>query len=77
MAFLVDDVRIADGVKMLRVHDKTLRAVEKAYGVDRYVLAALWGIESNYGRDKGDFFLPHALPMSRAAAASPACSQPN
>jgi lytic murein transglycosylase len=62
MAFLVDDVRIADGAKMMRLHDKTLRAVEKAYGVDRYVLAALWGVESDYGQDKGDFFLPHALP---------------
>jgi lytic murein transglycosylase len=62
MAFLVDDDRIADGAKMMRLHDKTLRAVEKAYGVDRYVLAALWGVESNYGQDKGDFFLPHALP---------------
>jgi lytic murein transglycosylase len=62
MAFLVDDVRIVDGVKMLKLHDKTLRAVEKAYGVDRYVLTALWGVESNYGQDKGDFFLPHALP---------------
>jgi lytic murein transglycosylase len=62
MAFLVDDVRIADGVKMMKLHDKTLRAVERAYGVDRYVLAALWGVESNYGEDKGDFFLPHALP---------------
>jgi len=62
MAFLVDDVRIADGGKMLRRHDKTLRAVERAYGVDRYVLAALWGVESDYGQDEGDFFLPHALP---------------
>ncbi len=62
MAFLVDDVRVADGAKMMRLHDKTLRAVEKAYGVDRYVLAALWGVESDYGQDKGDFFLPHALP---------------
>ena len=62
MAFLVDDVRIADGGRMLRQHDKTLRAVERAYGVDRYILASLWGIESNYGQDKGDFFLPHALP---------------
>jgi lytic murein transglycosylase len=62
MAFLVDDVRIADGGKMLRRHDKTLRAVERAYGVDRYILAALWGVESDYGQDEGDFFLPHALP---------------
>ncbi|HTN96280.1 MAG TPA: lytic murein transglycosylase, partial [Nordella sp.] len=62
MAFLVDAARLADGEKMLRAHDKTLRAVEKAYGVNRFVLAALWGVESDYGRERGDFFLPHALP---------------
>ncbi len=61
MAFLVDPQRIADGKAMMKKHDRTLRAVEKAYGVDRYIIAALWGIESNYGRHRGDFFLPHAL----------------
>ncbi len=62
MAFLVDDARVADGLMMIKAHDQSLRAVEKAYGVDRYILAALWGIESDYGRITGDFFLPHALP---------------
>ncbi len=61
MAFLVDPQRIADGKAMMQKHDRTLRAVERAYGVDRYIVAALWGIESNYGRHHGDFFLPHAL----------------
>jgi len=61
MAFLVDDVRIATGKAMMKKHDATLRAVEKAYGVDRYVIAALWGVESDFGKIKGDFFLPHAL----------------
>jgi lytic murein transglycosylase len=61
MAFLVDDVRIADGLKMMKTHERTLRDVERAYGVDRFILAALWGVESNYGQEKGDFFLPHAL----------------
>lgn len=75
MAFLVDDVRIADGTKMLRVHDKTLRAVEKAYGVDRFTLAALWGVESDYGQDKGDFFLPHALSNVACAGRKPAVFQ--
>ena len=72
MAFLVDDVRIADGGRMMRVHDKTLRAVEKAYGVDRFMLAALWGVESDYGQDEGDFFLPHALPNVACAGRKPA-----
>jgi len=61
MAFLVDAKRIAVGREMLKKHNRTLRAVEKAYGVDRYIIAALWGVESDYGRIRGDFFIPHAL----------------
>lgn len=72
MAFLVDAARLADGEKMLDAHDKTLRAVEKAYGVNRFVLAAVWGIESDYGRQKGDFFLPHALPNVACGGKKPA-----
>ena len=61
MAFLVDQERIDTGKALLKTHDKTLRAVEKRYGVDRYIILALWGIESNYGKITGDFFLPNAL----------------
>lgn len=72
MAFLVDDARLADGAKMLKSHDKTLRAVERAYGVDRFILASLWGVESDYGQEKGIFFLPHALPNVACAGKKPA-----
>lgn len=72
MAFLVDEARLVDGSKMMRTHDKTLRSVERAYGVNRFILAALWGIESNYGREKGDFFLPHALPNVACGGKKPA-----
>ncbi len=61
MAFLVDDERISTGKAMLRKHGRTLKAVEKAFGVDRYILTALWGVESDYGRSQGDFYMPHAL----------------
>ncbi|MXN63844.1 lytic murein transglycosylase [Stappia sp. GBMRC 2046] len=61
MAFLVDDERISDGKKMLRKYDRTLRAVERTYGVDRYVVLAVWGVESDYGQETGDFFVPHSL----------------
>lgn len=61
MAFLVDDKRIADGKAMMKKHGRTLRAVEKAYGVDRHIVAAVWGIESDYGQFHGDFYVPHAL----------------
>jgi lytic murein transglycosylase len=46
---LVNDARIATGREMLQRHAATFDAVERAYGVDRYVVTAIWGIESNYG----------------------------
>ena len=61
LAFLVDDARIADGLRMMKAHQQTLHDIERTYGVNRFILAALWGIESDYGREKGDFFLPEAL----------------
>jgi lytic murein transglycosylase len=61
MAFLVDEQRIKDGEALLKQHAKTLAAVEKAYGVDRQVVVAVWGIESDFGKSKGDFYTPHAL----------------
>jgi lytic murein transglycosylase len=72
MAFLVDEARIADGAAMMKKHQQTLRAVEKRYGIDRYVIAALWGVESDYGQEKGDFFLPHALVNVICAGKKPA-----
>jgi lytic murein transglycosylase len=72
MAFLVDRERIVTGQAMLKEHAGTLAAVEKAYGVDRHVIAALWGIESDYGREKGEFFLPHALANVACAGRKPA-----
>src|SRR5690606_35039109 len=61
MAFLVDDERIADGRAMLERHAGTLAKIEKRFGVDRHVLVALWGVESNFGRLQGGHFIPHAL----------------
>ncbi len=59
--FLVDEDRVEDGRAMMRKHDKTLRAAEQRFGVDRHVIAAIWGVETDYGGDTGDIFLPHAL----------------
>lgn len=61
MAFLVDAQRIQDGKANLKKHRRTLDAVEKRYGVNRHVVLAVWGIESDYGNFKGDFYTPHAL----------------
>jgi membrane-bound lytic murein transglycosylase B len=54
--------RIADGLALnLKKHANTLAAVERKYGIDRHIIAALWGIESDYGKIRGEFFLPHGL----------------
>ena len=42
-------------------HDRILRAAEREFGVDRHVIAAVWGVETDYGRETGGYFLPHAL----------------
>ncbi|MGI6408787.1 MAG: lytic murein transglycosylase [Thiopseudomonas sp.] len=46
--------RIARGKALLAEHKRTLDSIEKRYGVDRYVLVAIWGMESNFGRQMGD-----------------------
>jgi membrane-bound lytic murein transglycosylase B len=51
---LVNDARIQRGREMLAKHRATFDAVEKTYGVDRHIVAAIWGIESNYGTAIGD-----------------------
>ncbi len=61
LAFLVDDERIADGRAMLAEHGDLLARIEAAYGVDRHVVLAIWGVESDYGRSTGSFFIPHSL----------------
>jgi len=51
---LVNDVRLAKGREILAKYKPQFDAAEKAYGVDRYVIAAIWGIESNYSSQMGD-----------------------
>lgn len=61
LGFLVDEQRVIDGQAMMRKYDRVLRSAEQQFGVSRFVIAAVWGVESDYGRDPGDSFLPHAL----------------
>jgi lytic murein transglycosylase len=61
LAYLVDDQRIRDGQAMMARYDRVLRDAEARYGVDRHVIAAVWGVETDYGREVGGNFLPHAL----------------
>jgi len=51
IALLVSDSRIAGGKKRMVPFAETLAAVEAKFGVDRFLLLAIWGIESNYGNE--------------------------
>jgi lytic murein transglycosylase len=61
LGFLVDEQRVSEGRAMMRRYDRVLRAAEKRFGVNRHVIAAVWGVETDYGKEAGDSFLPHAL----------------
>ncbi|TCT05117.1 lytic murein transglycosylase [Aquabacter spiritensis] len=50
---LVSERRVAGGREVLARYKPIFDAVERKYGVDRYVIAAIWGIESNYGSPSG------------------------
>ena len=51
---LVNDNRLAKGREILAKYKPQFDAAEKTYGVDRYAIAAIWGIESNYSTQMGD-----------------------
>jgi membrane-bound lytic murein transglycosylase B len=51
---LVNDDRLARGREILAKYKPQFDAAEKAYGVDRYTIAAIWGIESNYSTQMGE-----------------------
>lgn len=53
LAGLVDDERIADGRAMMEQWAATLQKVEAQYGIDREMIVAVWGVESNFGRNFG------------------------
>src|SRR5262249_60631069 len=50
----VGDARIAKGKEILAKYKPQFDAMEKAYGVDRNIIAAIWGIESKYSTQIGD-----------------------
>jgi lytic murein transglycosylase len=61
MATLTDDERIADGRSMLTQWADVLDRVERRFGVDRHVVVAVWGVETDYGRVQGSRPLVRSL----------------
>ena len=49
----VSDLRVTNGQAALRQNARLLEGIERAYGVDREIVVAIWGLESAYGRNRG------------------------
>jgi membrane-bound lytic murein transglycosylase B len=50
----VSEDRIANGRAALAAHGGLLQRIEDAYGVDKEVVVAIWGLESAYGTFRGN-----------------------
>src|SRR5271167_4602421 len=58
---LVEDERVADGKGAMAREARTLARAEETYGVSRYMLAAIWGVESKFGQNMGQRPLVQSL----------------
>jgi len=70
----VADARIDTGRAKLAEWSQILDAVEDAYGVDRRIVLAIWGVESSYGTVLDDLTI--VKPVIRSLATL-ACGDPN
>mgnify|MGYP001765171150 CR=1 FL=1 len=61
LAALTDDEKVAEGRAKMREHASALASAEQRFGVDRAAIAAVWGVESDFGKAGGKFYLPQAL----------------
>ena len=57
----VSPQRVAQGREQRRLHAAALDAAAQRYGVPASVITAIWGMESNYGRNFGSFRTVDAL----------------
>jgi len=48
------DARVKNGRDMLRKYAGLLAQLDATYGVEPHVIVAFWGMESNYGKRRGD-----------------------
>jgi lytic murein transglycosylase len=54
IAALVDDERVADGRAAMAKWQHWFDVAEHRFGVSPYVIAAIWGVESNFGQNFGN-----------------------
>ena len=58
---VVSDKRVTGGKQKLEENKALLDILEKRYGVDRTIIIAIWGVESNYGTQPGDMNVIRSL----------------
>lgn len=57
----VSETRVADGQAALAANRETLDRIEAAFGVEKEVVVAIWGLESSYGANRGSTAMIAAL----------------
>jgi membrane-bound lytic murein transglycosylase B len=61
LAKAVTPIRIETGQAMKVENAALMNAIEKKYGVDKHVVLGIWGMESNFGKDKGSMSVLRSL----------------
>jgi membrane-bound lytic murein transglycosylase B len=61
LAKAVTPIRIETGMVKKAEEAGLLARIEKKYGVDRHILLGIWGMESNFGKDKGSMGVMRSL----------------
>ena len=54
MGTAASDARVSNGRAIMRSHGRLLAQLEATYNVEPHILVAFWGMESNYGKRRGD-----------------------
>ncbi|MGR3762071.1 lytic murein transglycosylase [Roseobacteraceae bacterium NS-SX3] len=54
LSIAASDERVSKGHAAFARHRSTLAALERSYGVDAAIIAAIWGLESFYGERRGN-----------------------
>ncbi len=58
---LVDEEKVNEGRAMMRKYAAALDAAQERFGVDKFAVAAVWGVESDFGKSGGKMPLVQAL----------------
>ncbi len=65
----VNPLTIANGQQMAQQHQQTLTEIEQKFGINRFILLAIWSVESNYGAVLERTERLHYVPRSLATLA--------